>query len=71
MSRTSRRAARWSAAPRPSPAPGDGYLVRRTDALPVRFALNMERLDEIRARFELMEQINPALVENYAAELGR
>ena len=50
---------------------GDGYLVRRTDALPVRFALNMERLDEIRARFELMEQINPALVENYAAELGR
>lgn len=45
--------------------------MRRTDALPVRFALNMERLDEIRARFELMEQINPALVENYAAELGR
>lgn len=50
---------------------GDGYLVRRTGMLPVRFALNMERLDEIRARFELMEQINPALVENYAAELGR
>lgn len=57
--------------PAPVTRAGDGYLVRRTDALPVRFALNMERLDEIRARFELMEQINPALVENYAAELGR
>ena len=56
--------------PAPVTRAGDGYLVRRTDALPVRFALNMERLDEIRARFELMEQINPALVENYAAELG-
>lgn len=35
--------------PAPVTRAGDGYLVRRTDALPVRFALNMERLDEIRA----------------------
>lgn len=66
--------------PAPLTRAGDGYLVRRTpDPTPtrdqteqmVRFGLNMPRLDEIRNRFELMENINTQLVVRYSDELGR
>ena len=50
---------------------GDGYLIRQTSSFPVRFGLNMARLDEIRRGLRLLEQINPALIANYEAELGR
>ena len=48
----------------------DGYLVKRTGIYPVRFGLNMKRLDEIREGLQLMESINPALAVQYADELG-
>lgn len=53
------------------PALRDGYLVRRTGAFPMRFGLNLTRLDDVRSGFQIMENINTRLVQNYAAELGR
>ncbi|HIX64821.1 MAG TPA: hypothetical protein H9736_01080 [Candidatus Anaerotruncus excrementipullorum] len=50
---------------------GDGWLVRPTGELPVRFGLNMARLDEVRGRLQLLEGLNPHLAQRYAGELGR
>lgn len=49
----------------------DGYLVRRTGIVPLRFGFNMRRLDEVRAQFPLLDQINTSFIRNYAEELKR
>lgn len=49
----------------------DGYLVKRAYNLPLRFGLNLERLDDVRAHFQIIERINNRLVQNYAEDLGR
>ena len=49
----------------------DGYLVRRTSIVPTRFGLNLDRLDQVRDRFRLLEQINDGLIRNYAELLQR
>lgn len=49
----------------------DGYLVRRTSVVPVRFGFNTRRLDEVRTQFPLMESLNTRLVQNYEEELKR
>lgn len=59
------------ACPAPLTRGGDGYLVRPTEALPVRFGLNLPRLDKIRHEYNLVENINMRLIERYADELGR
>ncbi len=60
------------ACPAPLTRGADGYLVRqRPLGAPVRFGLNMPRLDEIRSHFELMEHINTQLILHYADELRR
>ena len=59
------------ACPAPITRARDGYLVRRTGAFPMRFGLNLTRLDDVRSGFQIMENINTRLVQNYAAELGR
>lgn len=47
----------------------DGYLVRRTSLVPTRFGLNLDRLDQVRAQFPLLEKINGNLVREHAAQL--
>lgn len=49
----------------------DGYLVRRTSVVPVRFGFNTRRLDEVRARFPLLESLNTRMVKNYEEQLKR
>ena len=49
----------------------NGYLVRPTSILPVRFGFNTRRLDEIRSQFPLLENLNAELVQNYEKELKR
>lgn len=49
----------------------DGYLVRRTSCVPTRFALNVDRLDEVRAGFPLLERVNTQLMQGHAQELRR
>lgn len=48
----------------------DGYLVRQSQTRPVRFGLNMERLDQVRDNLQIMQNINTSLVQRYAPELG-
>lgn len=59
------------ACPAPLTRSKDGYLVRRTRSFPLRFGLNLVRLDDIRSQFQIIEALNNRLVQNYAAELGR
>lgn len=49
----------------------DGYIVRRTSMVPVRFGFNTRRLDEVRTEFPLLESLNTRLVQNYERELKR
>ena len=59
------------ACPAPLTRNKDGYLVKRTHNLPLRFGLNLERLDDVRSHFQIVEGINNRLVQNYAEDLGR
>ncbi len=56
--------------PAPVTRAGDGYLVRHTGSAPCRFGLNLERLDQVREGFPVMERMNASLIQNYAEELG-
>lgn len=59
------------ACPAPLTRNKDGYLVKRTHNLPLRFGLNLERLDDVRSHFQIIECINNQLVQKYAKDLGR
>ena len=48
----------------------DGWLVKPSGEFPLRFGMNLSRLDEIRQGLQLMEQINTGLIQRYAVELG-
>ena len=58
------------ACPAPLTRARDGYQLRRVPGLPVRFGMNIDKLDEIRSNLQLMENINTTLIQNYSAELG-
>ena len=62
--------ARTVCCPAPVTRAGDGYLVRHTGNSPCRFGLNLERLDQVREGFPVMERMNASLIQNYAEELG-
>ena len=62
--------ARTVCCPAPVTLAGDGYLVRHTGKSPGRFGLNLERLDQVREGFPVMERMNASLIQNYAEELG-
>lgn len=49
----------------------DGFLIRRTSTVPVRFGLNMDRLQQVRRQFPLLEQINVECMEQYQQDLRR
>lgn len=49
----------------------DGYVVRRTSMVPVRFGFNMRRLDEVRAGLPLLDSLNTRMVQNCEEELKR
>lgn len=57
--------------PAPLTRAQDGYLVRRTSVVPTRFGINLDRLDEVRAQFSLLENINGGLVRSHSDELKR
>lgn len=49
----------------------DGYLVRRTRMVPVRFGFNLDKLDEVRASLPLLESFNTRLIQAYQEELKK
>lgn len=49
----------------------DGYLVRRTSIVPIRFGLSLQKLAEVRARVPIMEALNTDLIKTHEEALGR
>ncbi len=48
----------------------DGVLLQQTSIYPVRFGLNLERLEECRAQLPVLERINVGLAARYGKQLG-
>lgn len=57
--------------PAPLTRARDGFLIRRTSTLPLCFGLNFDRLEQVRQRFAVIEQLNSDCAGKYQRELRR